>query len=191
VVEDKDGNPHILVESKYLRYTKHNRDKGSWTCVAHYKLRTTYPTVKKSIAVLMGNWTGSSIALMKSFGVEILEIPFVELVHALGKYGIEFDWDEKDSEIPRKSWAQYKKLPALAKKFIAQECLANHKERLEGMILEAIKADPERPKNVNAIELLIKTTHDEFYVKHFLTVKDAIKYMLGLVSDPNDLKGLL
>ena len=191
VVEDKAGNPLILVESKYLRYTKHNRDKGSWTCVAHYKLRTTYPSVKKSLAVLMGNWSKPSKALMNSFGVEILEIPFKELVEVLKKYSIVFDWDEKDSRTPKKSWNKYCKLPILTKKFIAQECLVKHKAKLEEMILEAVKTDPERPKNVDRIEVLIKTTHNEFYVKHFDSIKDSLKYMLGLVSDPNDLKDLL
>lgn len=52
VVEDKAGNPIVLIECKYIRYKKHNRDKASWTCVAHYKIRTTYPTVKKVLQLL-------------------------------------------------------------------------------------------------------------------------------------------
>lgn len=191
VVEDKDGNPLILIESKYLRYKKHNRDKGSWTCVAHYKLRTTYPTVKKSIAILMGNWSKPSKELMKSFGVETLEIPFKELVNVLHKHGIEFDWAEKDSKTPKKSWAKFQRLPALTKRFIAQECLAPHKESLERMVLEAVLANAQKPKNVDRIEVLIKTTHNEFYVKHFRTIKDSLKYIIGLVVDPKDLKDLL
>jgi len=66
VVENKDGKPLVLVETKYLRYKKHNRDKASWTCVAHFKLRTTYPSVKKSIAILLGNWSKPSQELMRS-----------------------------------------------------------------------------------------------------------------------------
>jgi hypothetical protein len=52
IIEDKNGNPLITVEIKYLRYKKHNRDKASWTCTAHYNLRKTYPSVRKSMAVL-------------------------------------------------------------------------------------------------------------------------------------------
>lgn len=88
IVEDKNGQPLILVESKYLRYKKHNRDKASWTCVAHFKLRTTYPTIKKSIAVLMGNWSAPSRKLMEAFGVEVIEIPFKQMVEVLQRYGI-------------------------------------------------------------------------------------------------------
>jgi hypothetical protein len=102
VVEDENGNPLILVESKYIRYKKHNRDKGSWTCVAHYKLRTTYPTVKKSVAILLGNWSQPSKLMMESFGIDLIEIPFNKLVEVLRKYQIAFDWHEKDSETPQK-----------------------------------------------------------------------------------------
>ena len=43
VVFNKDGNPLVIIDPKYIRYTKHNRDKGSWLCVAHYNLRKTFP----------------------------------------------------------------------------------------------------------------------------------------------------
>lgn len=191
VVEDQGGNPLILVESKYLRYKKHNRDKGSWTCVAHYKLRTTYPTVKKSIAVLMGNWTESSMKLMKSFGVDILEIPFEIMVSALIKRKINFEWEEKDSATPRQSWLKYSALSDTEKQRIAQDCLIGYKEKLEQMILEAVLADPLKPKNVDSIEILIKTTHDEYFIKRFSTTKDSVKYLLELTTDVSDLKGLL
>ncbi|MCX6639008.1 MAG: hypothetical protein NTW14_00790 [bacterium] len=191
VIEDRNGNPLILVESKYLRYKKHNRDKASWTCVAHYKLRTTYPSVKKSIAILMGNWSRPSLKLMKSFGVEILEIPFSDMVEVLEKHQINFNWSEDDSTTPRKSWVKYCKLSTSTRKEIGRQILLKYKNNLESMILEAVQADPDKPKNVDKIELLIKTTHNEFYVKNFTSIKDSLKYMLGLIVDPSDLEGLL
>lgn len=75
VVFDVDDNPVIIIDPKYIRYTKHNRDKGSWLCVAHYNLRKTFPTIRKSIAVLAGRWSAPSRALIRSFGVETLEVP--------------------------------------------------------------------------------------------------------------------
>ena len=191
VVEDENGDPLILIESKYLRYTKHNRDKGSWTCVAHYKIRTTYPTVKRSLAILIGNWTRTSIALMESFGVEVLEIPFNEIVLTLQRHSIIFDWDEKDSETPKESWSKYQQLTAEEKVLIARECIARYKQKLEQIILESVLADPSRSKNVESIELLIKTTHNEFYVKRFESVIETIKYLVDFTSDVNDLKGII
>ncbi len=191
VVEDENGNPLILVESKYIRYKKHNRDKASWTCVAHYKLRTTYPTIKKSIAVLLGNWSKPSKLLMESFGIDLIEIPFAAMVGALLKHQIIFDWPEKDSEIPAGSWLRYQQLSEQNKKEIARECLARGREELENAILSAIKLDPHSSKNVDQIELLIKTTHKEYFVKKFYRVTDAAQYLLSLTEDVADLKGKL
>jgi hypothetical protein len=52
VIINNRFQPLVLVESKYIRYKKHNRDKASWICTAHTKLRQRYATVRKSIAVL-------------------------------------------------------------------------------------------------------------------------------------------
>jgi len=35
VITNDSLQPLILIESKYIRYKKHNRDKGSWVCTAH------------------------------------------------------------------------------------------------------------------------------------------------------------
>ena len=37
VVFDANDDPVIIIDPKYIRYTKHNRDKGSWLCTAHYR----------------------------------------------------------------------------------------------------------------------------------------------------------
>jgi hypothetical protein len=88
VIENPERWPVVLLESKYLRYKKHNRDKASWTCASHYSLRKTHPTVRKSIAVLSGNWSKPSKAFMESFGIELYEVPFESMCQVLGEYGI-------------------------------------------------------------------------------------------------------
>jgi len=64
ILTDQDGNdyevdavivnrrfqPLVLLESKYIRYKKHNRDKASWICTAHTKLRAKFPTIRTSIS---------------------------------------------------------------------------------------------------------------------------------------------
>lgn len=191
IVEDKNGQPLILVESKYLRYKKHNRDKASWTCVAHFKLRTTYPTIKKSIAVLMGNWSAPSKRLMEAFGVEVIEISFKRMVETLKRYEVNFDWPEKDSRIPAQSWKKYCSLSKAEQVQIARECLGESRGLIENKILEAVQADPERPKNVSVIELMIRTSHNEFYVKRFASIPKTMKYLTSLIEDVKDLKGKL
>jgi len=77
------------------------------------------------------------------------------------------------------------------KKQIARECLADCRQALEETIVSAIKMDPRSPKNVDQIELLIKTTHKEYFVKKFDRVTEAAQYLLSLTENAADLKGRL
>lgn len=190
-VENKQAEPFILVESKYIRYKKHNRDKASWTCVAHYKLRTTYPTIRKSIAILMGNWSEPSRKLMQSFGVEIVDIPFSEMVTILGARGIEFDWAEDDNETPRRAWEKWSQLAEEERRTIAQEILSPHAEQIRSLILTAIESQAAPIANVERLELLIKTSQDEYHLKKFSSVNAAIQYLLGLTADLENVQGRL
>ena len=98
VVFDAQDRPVIIIDPKYIRYTKHNRDKGSWLCVAHYNLRKTHHSIRKSIAVLAGRWSAPSRDLIRSFGVEVIEVPFEDMATTLGRHGVEFDWPEAEGE---------------------------------------------------------------------------------------------
>jgi hypothetical protein len=154
-------------------------------------LRTTYPTIKKSLAVLLGNWSKPSKLMMESFGIDLIEIPFAKMVEATRKHQIVFDWPEKDSETPASSWRRYQQLSDHDKREIARECLSEGAEKLETAILSAIRMDSQSVKNVDQIELLIKTTHKEYFVKKFSRVTDAAKYLMSLTEDVADLKGKL
>lgn len=191
VIEDKDKKPLVLVECKYIRYKKHNRDKASWTCVAHYKLRTTYPSVRKSIAVLIGDWTAPSKKLMESFGVEIIEIPFGHLVQVLKEYGVNFRWAEKDSVSPAKSLKKFIKLSAKKRKEIAVKCVAYSKSEIKALVLRAINTKETDPRNVTQIELLLKTNQNEYFLKKFIDVPETINYLLKLTEQRPNVKDTL
>lgn len=191
VVEDKHGNPVALVECKYIRYKKHNRDKASWTCVAHYKLRTTNPTIRKSIAVLIGDWTAPSKKLMKSFGVEIIEIPFARLARVLAGHGVQFRWAEDDSDVPTKSLAVFRRLSQATKRQIASQCLKHAEPALGKLISEAVRLKEKEPKNVTQVELLLKTNRDEYYLRKFSELTDAIGYLVKLTGQRPDLREIL
>jgi hypothetical protein len=190
-VENKAGDPLIFVESKYIRYKKHNRDKASWTCVAHHKLRTTYPSVRKSIAVLMGQWSETSRKLMNSFGVELLVIPFSHMVKVLGDFGIEFDWPEDDNKIPRRSWAKWEKLSTTAKSEIARRILEPQAAPIRKLVLDAVEAEDIAIKNIEKVELLLQTAQGEYFVKKFKSARDAAIYLLGLTRDTENVQELL
>src|SRR5258708_9503542 len=90
VIANESMQPIILVESKYIRYKKHNRDKGSWLCTAHPAVRRRYGSIRSSIAVLAGNWSSSSLAMMKSFDINIFLVPFKRICDLLANHGINF-----------------------------------------------------------------------------------------------------
>lgn len=191
VVEASNGDPLVLIECKYLRYKKHNRDKASWTCVAHYKLRTTYPTVRKSIAVLIGDWTQPSKKLMHSFGVDIIEIPFEHLSSILLKHGVIFRWKENDSETPASSLNKFLALSERQKKQIARECMAPQADMLKDAVKRAVLSTEIVIRNVAQIELLLKTNQDEFVLKKFTDLPQAITYMVSLTGQKTDVGDIL
>ncbi len=191
VVEDKAGNPIVLIECKYIRYKKHNRDKASWTCVAHYKIRTTQPTIKKSIAVLIGDWTEPSKRLMRSFGVEIIEIPFNHLHDILAEHGVAFKWAEGDTEIAKSSWAIFSALSKEDKEKIARDCVALISDKLKRDVAQAIQTADIIIRNVSQIELLIKTNQEEFVLKKFKDVNETISYLLSMTSQKQDVGDII
>lgn len=107
IIENPDGKPVVLLESKYLRYKKHNRDKGSWTCAAHYSLRKTHPTIRKSVAVLSGRWSEPSKAFLQSFGIELHHIEFPTMCAVMTDFNIDFDWAEDNQEVPNQGWSTF------------------------------------------------------------------------------------
>jgi hypothetical protein len=108
VIANARMQPLVLIESKYIRYKKHNRDKGSWICTTHYSLRRTFPTVRKSIAVLAGSWSRSSKAMMESFDVSLFEVGFPKIVETLARYGVDFAWEEKERDRAMAAWQRWK-----------------------------------------------------------------------------------
>ncbi|MCY4198415.1 MAG: hypothetical protein OXF31_01115 [Gammaproteobacteria bacterium] len=190
VVRDDKGNPVILLDPKYIRYKKHNRDKGSWLCVAHYNLRKTYPSIRKSIAVLAGNWSGTSVDLIKSFGIETLGIPFAHIRKVVADYGIEFDWDEKDRETPRESFETYLGLEQEQKKDIAERLIEPVKKALEDSVIDVIQTTI-ADQRIKQIELLLKTDSDQMLLLQYESVAKALEGMAGFVSDRRDIRVFL
>lgn len=192
VIFDRDDNPVIIIDPKYIRYTKHNRDKGSWLCVAHYNLRKTYPTIRKSIAVLAGRWSAPSQALIRSFGVEILEVPFTDIVAALNSYGITFDWPERDRDTPRRAWETYERLNPSDRQAVARAITAGLLQQLRADVAQVLSTDLNQlPHRVSEVEILLKTDQDEMLLLRFDTAAAALAGLAQLTADRPDIGGLL
>ena len=192
VVFDADENPVIIIDPKYIRYTKHNRDKASWLCVAHYNLRKTYPRIRKSIAVLAGRWSTPSKALVRSFGVEILEVHFDHMAAVLEQYGVVFAWAEKDRETPRESWAVFNSFDDETRDRIASELVKGIATSLQDAVHQVLSADiATLPTRISGVEVLLKTDRDELVLLTFDSVADSLKALSGLVSDRPDITDIL
>ena len=192
VVFDAADNPVIIIDPKYIRYTKHNRDKGSWLCVAHYNLRKTFPTIRKSIAVLAGRWSAPSLALIRSFGVETLEVPFADLVSVLHQYGVTFDWPEKDRDTPRAAWEHFASLDDATHAAIATDLVAGTIDRLQAAVTQVLDADlTTLPTRISNVEILLKTDRDEMLLLTFDSVAASLQALSRLVSDRPDIGDLL
>ena len=192
VVFDADGNPIILIDPKYIRYTKHNRDKVSWLCVAHYNLRKTYPTIRKSIAVLAGRWSEPSKELLRSFGVEILEVPFDRIVATLLKHGVDFDWPEKNRDIPRQAFDVWQDLDEEAKQEVGANLVAAISTDLQESVGQVLDVDVDSlSARLSEVEVLLKSERGEIVLQSFGSVVDAVQAMTALLSDKPDISEFL
>ena len=193
VVFTPAGEPVIIIDPKYIRYSKHNRDKGSWLCVAHYNLRKTFPTIRKSIAVLAGRWSQPSKALIHSFGVEVLEVDFTHMVNVLGAHGIEFDWPERDGGvIARPGLTRFRSLSGLERSQIGDELIAGVIGDLRNAIVQVLEADMKSlPSRVSHVEVLLKTDRGEMMLRTYDSISDSIRGMVDLVADLGDISALL
>jgi len=192
VVFDKSGHPIIIIDPKYIRYKKHNRDKGSWLCVAHYNLRKTFPTIRKSISILAGRWSQPSKALIRSFGVEILEVPFEKMVDIMHKWNIDFDWRESDRATASNSWQKFQSLNPENRIQIAFDLTQDILGKLRSDVIQVLETDISTlPRRVSQVEMLLKTDQDEIVLLTFDSIAKALQSMASLVSDSPDVSTLL
>jgi hypothetical protein len=192
VIYDEKNNPIIIIDPKYIRYKKHNRDKGSWLCVAHYNLRKTFPTIRKSISILAGRWSSPSKSLIRSFGVEILEVPFEKMVQVLSQWNIDFDWQESDRGAANTAWQTYEQLDEDARKQIAFSLTEDILDHLKQDVIHVLETDISSiPRHVSQVEILMKTDQDETVLLTYPNVSQALQALVQLVSDNPDMSNLL
>jgi hypothetical protein len=175
VITNESLQPIILIEYKYIRYKKHNRDKGSWLCTAHTAIRRRYSSIRSSIAILAGNWSGSSLAMMKSHDVTIFLIPFETICELLNKHGIQFDWGEKDRGIAQESWNQYERLSENEKLAVGVEMTALIKNELEDTIEKIL--DDTIDREVKKVVLELHTNIGEVKKMEFENIEDAMDFL--------------
>jgi len=175
VIANESMQPIILIESKYIRYKKHNRDKGSWICTAHPAIRRRYESIRSSIAVLAGNWSSSSLAMMRSFDINLFLIPFELICGLLATHGIDFDWDEKDRITAVDSWRRYSALSDAQKSDIGVEMVNVIQHELGKLVLSILDDTIERELERIMIEL--HSNLGEVKTYEFPGIAQAIEFL--------------
>ncbi len=189
ILTDEDGNdyevdavitnhrfqPLVLVESKYIRYKKHNRDKASWICTAHTKLRQRFPTIRNSIAVLMGSWSKPSKRLLKSFEVTIFEIGFDRICEALQEFDINYDWAEKDRQGAEEAWKRFCSLGEEERTRFAQNLIAGIADKLREALKNALSES--KPRHVQKVTIVIRTNYEETFSFTFPNFQQAAEFL--------------
>jgi hypothetical protein len=189
ILTDQDGNyyevdavivnqrfqPLVLLESKYIRYKKHNRDKASWICTAHTKLRAKFPTIRRSVAILMGSWSRPSKRLLTSFDVTIFEISFERICEVLAKFGINYAWAETDREAAMQAWQRFNELTVEQCKEIARHLISDIEHQLAEAIRKAL--DESVPRRVRRVSVIVTTERGETFSFHFNTIQEASEFL--------------
>ncbi len=175
VIANPRMQPLVLIESKYIRYKKHNRDKGSWVCTAHYSLRRTFPTIRKSIAILAGNWSAPSKALMESFDVTLFEVSFQKIAAILAEYGVDILWEEKDRHKATLAWQRWSEINPELYDEIAHKLLSD----IEPQLRESMRVtlDNAIAREVSEVEVTIETNFGESRRYNFPSIKAALEFL--------------
>ena len=175
VLANQSMQPLIIFESKYIRYKKHNRDKGSWICNAHSAVRKRYHSIRSSIAILAGNWSGSSQAMMRSSDINLFLIPFDYICEVLSEFGIDFNWEEKDRDKAIRAWENFNKLDSEQKESIGIKMIDSIKDNLVTLIENILDDTVEREVNKVLVELI--SNLGEVKVYEFESISDALDFL--------------
>lgn len=178
VIANKKLQPLVLIESKYIRYKKHNRDKGSWVCTAHQALRKRFSSVRSSVAILAGSWSKTSKAMMKSCDVTLFAISFDAICDALKEFAIDFRWDEKDRDKAYAAWNTFVSLQEEKRNAIGSKLVGLISAELYGTISDVL--DETIPRAVQQVEIQVTTTLGETKVYMFDSVAKALEFLRGL-----------
>ena len=181
VIANRKLQPLILIESKYIRYKKHNRDKGSWVCTAQQALRRRFSSIRSSITILAGSWSKTSKAMMRSYDITLFEIPFDELCRILGDFDIPFDWTEKDRETAYQAWNCYYELTHKEQNAIGDRIIGLVSHELRQVITNIL--DETVPRVITEVEIQVLTNLGEAKIFTFEDVESALRFLQDIDNE--------
>ena len=181
LVISEDGYPLLLLESKYIRYKKHNRDKASWICNAHTAIRKHFPSIRSSVAVLAGNWSSTSLAMLTSYKVSYFMVPFADISRILSGYNIDFEWEENDYDKALQAWNDFVKLSDEDKSQIGKAMIDIVRSDLINYVNGIL--DDKILREVEEIIVEIRSNRGETFTYNFKTIEEACAFLENFDND--------
>jgi len=178
VITNDKKHPLVLVESKFIRYTKHNRDKGSWIYTAHPALRKRFSSIRGLVAVIVGSWSETSKAMMRSADIKLFEIPFATVCALFDEYNVDLRWDQKDKEKPIQAWIDLNSLSNEQKLEIGNRLIVMIEADLDQAISQIL--DDTIPHSIQEVEVQFTTNRGEVKIFSFGNVEEALKFLQEL-----------
>ena len=167
--------PLMLLELKSVPRKKRGRDEGNRICRVHQSLRRRFNSAPKSMAVLAGGWTESSVAMIKSAQVDVFLVPYEKISALLAARGVDFDWGEQDRDMAVHAWMTYEKLPPAVRRKIAEDMVADILPSFSEAIDSALQSDA-KPEIADVVVEFYAAT-GEIRREHFDTVESAARYL--------------
>ena len=178
IVVNSRRQPIILLESKWIRYKKHNRDKGSWIANSHREIKKRYPTIRGSLALLAGEWSKPSLEMLEQAQITVIRIEFDEVANRLLKDGIDIRWEEKDRSKSEKAWLKFQKLDYDQINSIGSDLIKLVQTELE-TFMEVI-SKPRQVFNLSSLSISIEESGGWLRSRRFNSVDDAINFLKNI-----------
>lgn len=181
LIINEAGYPLMLIESKYIRYKKHNRDKASWICNAHSAVRKNFSSIRSSVAVLAGNWSATSLAMLTSYGVSYFMIPFNSISEIVSRYGVNFEWEENEYDKALQAWNDFSALSDDAKTEIGKAMMDIVKTDIINYVEQIL--DDTVIREIKRIIIEMHTNRNETFRYRFDTKEEAIGFLTAFEND--------
>lgn len=127
------------------------------------------------MAILAGNWSNSSVAMMKSHDINLFLIPFDLISNVLSSFGIDFEWGEKEKEKAHDAWHKFNLLSEPQQDQIGEAMIDVVEEDLKGIIERIL--DDEVSRQVERVVLELVSNLGEVKVFEFESVEEAIEFL--------------
>lgn len=142
--------------------------------------------------MLAGNWSTTSLALIKSFGIEVIVQGFSTMVDVLHCYGVEFNWAEQDRTTPTRSLRAFNSLSGDGKADLAHALTDTIMPRLTASVIDVLEGTDESVQSrVSEVEVLVKTDRHEMLLLQFGSVAETVSGLVDFMDERSDVSDLL